>query len=277
MTAAISDMPPMPPMPPMQMLLESDCVQESVNEVGQTVENRLGARADREFSKEKAEFLATSAQEHFTQMVGVVSEVVTSGVVESRDDAGDLTPSVWQNKPLQCVKDFNVVYDRGNDTLMLYVQGAWQDMVIDQGVRYLLTIIQQHYWVDYERYLVRRKYGLKDQATTRDEQRQAAELLRSFYLFLRAHDLPCFAQMCEEEGDLTGVYQPYSPLNQQVEVIKRQCMQEYDVLDEADDFWETCKELRLRVRGVIQSNTERNVTELRGGLRQTVLKYNVSV
>ena len=184
----------------------------------------------------------------------------TRMLLDVLDKVTSVATGTWVDGPPPHVmpgelRDLNVIYDKKSHTLSIYKDVAgWTTYYIDDGVDVVLMIIQDKFWNDWEKYLIRRMKSYLDQATLPDEQEEARELLKYYYIFLRAYELRPFAESCGEEALSGGDHDGWERLGP----TQQECMRIYHEV-EVDFDPEQRKNLRTRVREMICVNATANI------------------
>lgn len=106
-----------------------------------------------------------------------------------RNDLYDIVNDVCKICEGGNFNDMNIFYDTKFDELKLYESGTWENMLLEQGIKKLVSTIQGYYLDNYEIYLIRRMRS--DDVSSMDKNAYK-ERLREYYKFINSFDLnPC--------------------------------------------------------------------------------------
>ena len=109
----------------------------------------------------------------------------------THDDIRSTVDSVSKVYDKATYKDMNIYLDNATQKLMIYECGDWQEKLINNGLRHIITLIQDYYWHRYEAYLIRKINISKLHFT---EKQHFHSLLRQYYSFLAAMDIDPFVK-----------------------------------------------------------------------------------
>ena len=102
--------------------------------------------------------------------------------------------SVCNNDNLE---DFNIMFDNKVNKVTLYDQGTWENMLINNGLKKIMQIVQDYYLNSYEKYLLRM---IINPDTSLMKRQQCKELLTDYYAFISCFDIPsCVKDISSEE------------------------------------------------------------------------------
>lgn len=108
------------------------------------------------------------------------------------------------NGECKIVEEINVIYDSKVNTIKLYEQGEWQEMIVSKGIVHIIKIIQEYYLDSYEFYLIRK---IKSDEPGR-KKAYYKELLQDYFKFIACFDIdPYF----KNKNDYEILYNPDDP------------------------------------------------------------------
>jgi len=90
------------------------------------------------------------------------------------------------NGECKIVEEFNVIYDSKVNTIKLYEQGEWQEMIVSKGIVHIIKIIQEFYLDSYEFFLIRK---MKDSNEPGRRKAKYRELLEEYFKFIACFDI----------------------------------------------------------------------------------------
>lgn len=219
----------------------------SLLDYGDTIENKFKTHAKR-FEEGKSDHLALDKY----------------GILDVIDQASSLANQEFQN--------LNILYDEKFNKLKLYDLGKWNDVLVTNGVRTLLTKIQEFYFDQYECYLIRK---IEYSGIPAYEKQVFKERLHNYYRFLGCFDIDPFVKGKNDseikynmDDDRNDPYAPYTDENRAVPI-------KY-----LDMYVKVCGEtmkndiirIKREVIEIVKKNSKKNVDDLN---KKIVVLFNM--
>lgn len=173
----------------------------------------------------------------------------------------DSISSMMDNK----VDYFNVLYDGRLNKIKLFERGVWKTMLVEQGIRQILTITKSSYLDAYECFLMRK---IKKLCNSCFDIQRSKELLEEYYKFISCFEIEPFCKDHDDEDVLNDAMHKdkytysdqFYPLYQKT--LDNLCKSEMNKIKK--DVYEIVKrntiqnidELNRRVMGIIQVDEE---------------------
>jgi hypothetical protein len=111
-------------------------------------------------------------------------------------------------------KKLNIVYDEKMKELNLFKSGSWETLILDRGLREVISLLQDYFLNYYEKYLVMKIYC----EVNEQEKMKYREDLERHYKLLGCFDLP-----------------PYIKDKNDLEILEKYYKEDVDVFEEKDE------------------------------------------
>jgi hypothetical protein len=152
------------------------------------------------------------------------------------------------------LQDMNIIYDDKLKELSLFKSGSWETMLIERGIKEILSILKEYFLDHYELFLFRRIYFIEK--NEREKQRYKLHL-EEYYKFIGTFDLRPIIEdkddaeiLGEEHGGEQGVYK-----------LEEKWLKIYNTLIDNMKRYEINK-IKKDIDLIIKNNSNKNLTEL---------------
>lgn len=152
--------------------------------------------------------------------------------------------NIFNHEHDDCVEDFNILYDNKLNRLKLYEQGAWEEMLLSNGLKQIVRTIQAYYLNSYEIYLIK---GINNPLKSAFKRQQCKELLEEYYRFIGALDVPA----CIAEIDVSEFSQDCIDVYWSLYVTTRDNLKRSDI-----------NHIKKEVTDILKRNTIKNIDEM---------------
>jgi hypothetical protein len=156
------------------------------------------------------------------------------------------------------VEQFNIVFDDKMNKLKILDSGSWETFLVDNGIKKLISVIQDSYFDAYECYLLRK---LKTGSPPNDAQH--AELLVEYYKFIGCFDADPYIKTHQDADILdygnTGKFSQDTASEEYG--IQEEYMPKYKVICDKISKGEIVR-IKKEVVDILKRNSKHNVSEL---------------
>ncbi len=159
-------------------------------------------------------------------------------------------------------KELNIIYDDKMKELNLFKSGSWETLILERGLREIISLLQDYFLNFYEKYLIRKIYL----EVNEQEKMKYREDLEKHYKLLGCFDLP-----------------PYIKNKNDLEILEKYYKDNVDSFDDKDekekyileekwlklynntvDNTKKCEinKIKKNIIDILKNNTKRNIKEL---------------
>jgi hypothetical protein len=159
-------------------------------------------------------------------------------------------------------KKLNIVYDEKMKELNLFKSGSWETLILERGLREIVSLLQDYFLNYYEKYLVMKIYNEPNE----QEKMKYREDLESHYKLLGCFDLPPYIK---NKNDLEILGEYYKENVDAFEnkderdkyILEEKWMKLYDVTVDNTKKYDINK-TKKNIIEILKNNTKRNMKEL---------------
>jgi hypothetical protein len=159
-------------------------------------------------------------------------------------------------------KEFNIIYDDKMKELNLFISGSWETLILDRGVKEVISLLQDCFFNYYEKYLVRKIY----MEVNEQEKMKYREDLESHYKLLGCFDLPPYIKNKNDLEILGDYYQENTDSFDDKDEKDKYLLEErwLKLYNNTVDNTKKCEinKIKKNIIDILKNNTKRNMKEL---------------
>jgi hypothetical protein len=208
-----------------------------------------------EFRDEEIVSLEDNVQSHFGRRIrNLKTDAFKFGYDMGNNRLFDIFEEITKIRNLQ---DMNIIYDDKLKELSLFKSGCWETMLIERGIKEILSMLKEYFLDHYELFLFRRIYIIEK--NEREKQKYKVHL-EEYYKFIGTYDLrPIIedkddADILGEENGEVGVYK-----------LEEKWMKIYKTLVDNMKRYEINK-IKKDIDLIVKNNSNKNLNELNKAL-----------
>lgn len=163
------------------------------------------------------------------------------------------------------IENLNIYYDKTSDKLKLYMNGRWESIIFDIGVKEIMYIIKTYYFDAYECYLCRQ---IRNSENSILQKSKAKEHLKEYYKIIISFDLEPFVK---NKPNNKILYNDSDPRYHEEDVN----ISNYDIEEEMMNIYITFKandiyDIKNNISKLIKTNSTTNIRDLNRKIMEMV-------
>jgi hypothetical protein len=159
-------------------------------------------------------------------------------------------------------KELNIIYDDKMKELNLFISGSWETLILERGLREIISLLQDYFLNFYEKYLIRKIYL----EVNEQEKMKYREDLEKHYKLLGCFDLPPYIKNKNDLEILEKYYQENADYFDDKDEKEKYILEEkwMKLYNNTVDNTKKCEinKIKKNIIDILKNNTKRNIKEL---------------
>ncbi len=159
-------------------------------------------------------------------------------------------------------KELNIIYDEKMKELNLFVSGSWETLILERGLKEVISLLQDFFFNYYEKYLIRKIY----METNEQEKMKYRNDLENHYKLIGCFDLPPYIKNKNDLEILGAYYQENIDSFDNKDEKDKYLLEErwLKLYNNTVDNTKKCEinKTKRNIIDILKNNTKRNMKEL---------------